>query len=356
MEQTKRILYNEAVYLEIDLYGGAITDFHLHNSKINPLNFRFIKEQMPQNNQSGAPYQGHFLCLGRWGEPSAGEIKAGLPDHGQIANILWEAVEGNHEELKMRAESKLEGLHIDRTVQLDSHHPVYMVSETVSNINPLGRLYNMVQHPTLAAPFLGNDTIINCNAETGFNYTFFKDPEKNASHWPNGIGEDKSIINLSSSANGNSSVFSFIVNRKDDLGWVTAYSPKARLLFGYLWKRKDYPWINLWQDWSGDQIRFRGLEFGTTGIHKPFKQILEDGNSRVFGENTFVYIDAGEKISRSYLSFLYKVQPGFEGVDAINMSNGCIKIRTRTNDRVIEFFNTIFKDFDQTDGYLKMQI
>ena len=344
-------LGNNKSSLIIDPYGGAIINFKLNHININPLNFAFSKEQMPKNNKEGAPYKGHFLCLGRWGEPSEGEIKAGIPDHGQVANILWKAVEGNPKELKMWANSKLEGLHIERTVQIDSHNPVYMVSETVSNINPLGRLYNMVQHPTLSAPFLGFDTIINCNAETGFNYTFFKDPEKNSSHWPNGILEDKSIINLSSSANGKSSVFSFIINRKDDLGWVSAYSPKAQLLLGYLWKRKDYPWINLWQDWSGDQIRYRGIEFGTTGIHKPFKQILEDGNSRVFGENTFVYIDAGEKVSRSYLSFLYKVKPGFEGVDAITMSNGCIKIRTRTNERVIEFLNTIFKDFGHADGY-----
>ncbi len=344
--QTKKLLHNKACSLEIDLHGGAITDFHLHDGKINPLNFRFSKEQMPPNNQAGAPYQGHFLCLGRWGEPSAGEIKAGVPDHGEIANILWEPGEANPLKLSMVADAKLEGLHINRTIQMDPHHAVYIVRETVSNINPLGRLYNMVQHPTLAAPFLSNDTVISCNAETGFNYKFFKDPEKFASHWPAGIAEDKSLINLSSASKGNSSVFSFIVNREDNVGWVTAYSAKDQLLFGYLWKRKDYPWINLWQDWSGDQIRFRGLEFGTTGIHKPFKQILEDGNSRVFGENTFVYIDAGEKVSRSYLSFLHIVQPGFEGVDATSMSHGCIKIKSRARELAIELSDTISKDFN----------
>ena len=45
---------------------------------------------MPANNKAGAPYQGHFACIGRWGEPSAGEIKAGLPNHGEAANILWQ--------------------------------------------------------------------------------------------------------------------------------------------------------------------------------------------------------------------------------------------------------------------------
>ena len=352
MEQTKRIFQNKTTVLEIDLFGGAITDFHLCQCKVNPLSFRFSKEQMPLNNQAGAPYQGHFLCLGRWGEPSAGEIKAGLPDHGQIANMMWEAAEQRQHELKMHATSSLEGLHIDRTIRMDIHHPVYLVKETVSNINPLGRLYNMVQHPTLAMPFLSHATTIDCNAAEGFNYLSYEQPEKNASHWPEGITEDQSIVNLGSSLNGVNSVFSFIVSRKDDLGWVTAYSPKDQLLFGYVWKRKDYSWINLWQDWDSDRIRYRGLEFGTTGIHKPFRQILEDGNSRVFGENTLTYIDAGEKQTRSYLSFLYKVQSGFKAVDSVSVKNDQIKIRARMDDRTI-FLNIIPEDSDLLQVFLQ---
>ncbi len=66
----------------------------------------------------------------------------------------------------------------------------------------------------------------------------------------------------------------------------------------------------------------------------------------MFGENTFVYIDAGEKVSRSYLSFLHIVQPGFEGVDATSMSHGCIKIKSRARELAIELSDTISKDFN----------
>ena len=343
LKSIKKILLNETASLEVDLFGGAITNFHLHEGKVNPLSFKFSKEQMPANNQPGAPYQGHFLCLGRWGEPSAGEIKAGIPDHGQIANIDWEALQSDDKKLTMQTTGQLEGLHVERTIQLESGLPVYLVHEQVKNINPLGRLYNMVQHPTLAAPFLDNHTIVNCNASAGFNYHFFNSPESHTIHWPRVIGENGSIIDLSKSVNGNNSVYSFIVSRETDLGWVTAYAPKAGLLFGYLWRRKDYPWINLWQDWSDGQIRFRGLEFGTTGIHRPFQQILENGKSRVFGENTFAYIDAGETVSRSYLSFLHRVEPDFAGVDAISLLNGFITIKTCANER--KYINTSFKNF-----------
>ncbi|CAN5312216.1 hypothetical protein BH23BAC1_BH23BAC1_21970 [soil metagenome] len=315
--KTKRTIRNEESSLTIDLFGGAITDFHLHDD-VNPLNFSFLQEQMPANNKGGAPYQGHFLCLGRWGEPSAGESKAGIPNHGQIANIPWEIDDnGINDTIMMQAVSSLEGLRLKRTLRIDGESPVYGVREEVTNINPLGRFYNMVQHPTLAHPFLDNFTIINCNADIGYNYIFSKNPEQQTSNWPNGVCEDSSILNLSRPEKAYNSVFSFIIKKGDKLGWISAFSPKYKLVIGYLWMRKDYPWINLWQDWAADQIRFRGIEFGTTGIHKPFNQIVEDRNTQLFGEKTLKFIDAGEVVSRSYLSFLYKIESVFEGVENI---------------------------------------
>ena len=336
LKTNTKILQNGSGSLEIDLFGGAITSFHLHEGGINPLSFRFSKEQMPENNKAGAPYQGHFLCLGRWGEPSEGEIKAGVPNHGQVANILWEAGESDQMQLEMQAHSQLEGFHINRNIQLDIHSPVYTVNEEVTNTNPLGRLYNMVQHPTLAMPFLDHATIINCNAEIGFDYNFGKEPEKYVSNWPMGICQNMTTINLSTTEQAYSSVFSFIVKKGAKLGWVTAYSPTYHLVLGYLWERKDYPWINLWQDWHEDKIRYRGIEFGTTGIHKPFSQIIEDGNWKVFEENTFEYIDAREKLCRRYLSFLCKVKPGFQGVDEVSISNGGISIKDHASGQNIE--------------------
>lgn len=344
LKASTKILQNGAGSLEIDLFGGAITSFHLHETGINPLSFRFTKEQMPENNKAGAPYQGHFLCLGRWGLPSEGEIKSGVPDHGQIANILWEAGKYDHLQLEMQAHSQLEGLQIQRNIQLDKDSPVYTVTEEVTNTNPLGRLYNMVQHPTLGRPFLDHATVINCNADIGFDHNFRKEPEKYVSSWPVGISKDLTDIDLSSTGQIYSSVFSFIIKKKAKFGWITAYSPTYNLIFGYLWKRKDYPWIDLWQDWHEDRIRYRGIEFGTTGIHKSFREIAEDGNWKVFEENTCEYIDAGEKLCKTYLSFQCEVKPRFQGVEEVSISKGIITIKEHANSQIIEI-RTSFEDF-----------
>src|SRR5690554_2730841 len=134
-------LQNERSTVSVDLNGGAITRFQLRGKDVNPLNFCFDQEQMPANNRGGFPFQGHFLCLGRWGEPSAGEVKGGVPNHGQFANIPWKSGNsGNDLTLDMNTTASLEGLQAERSLRLDPTQAVFGVKEKVLNINPLGRI------------------------------------------------------------------------------------------------------------------------------------------------------------------------------------------------------------------------
>jgi len=321
-------LENKTSKVIIDLFGGAITDFRLKYIDINPLSFAFTKQQMPRNNSEGAPYQGHFLCLGRWGEPSAGEIKAGVPNHGHFANMPWTVKDVGPSVLTMQATSELEGLHIERTIEFDNNHAVYAVKEVIQNINPLGRMFNMVQHPTLAAPFLDESTVVNCNASVGFDQALYQDIRKNGLQWPYAKDARQNTIDLTNPQYAYDSVFSFIVKKESDFGWITAHSPKHNLLLGYIWKRSDYPWIHLWQHYNEGIIQYRGIEFGTAGIHQPFNKIINTATA-VFGEKTFSYIDAGETITKNYFSFLYQTQSTFEGVEAATIEEGFIVLQSK---------------------------
>ena len=302
---------NPSASLTVDLYGGAITGFHLPGS-INPLTFKLSSGDMPENNRSGAAYQGHFACIGRWGPPSAGEIKAGLPHHGQPANLLWSLQPSAHKtSISMQVTAPLEGLQVDRSMCLDDDSAVFLTEEKVTNLNALGRLFNMVQHPTLAKPFLSDRTIVNCNADQGFNYKLNIKPLEHAAGWPYGITENGDKLNISRPDKPYSSVFSFTIKKDAKFGWLTAYSPENKLLIGYLWKRNDYAWISLWQDFDGGHIRYRGLEFGTTGMHKLYQDVIKEGNHQVFGEANYQYLDAGESQTRSYLGFMCETQADY---------------------------------------------
>jgi hypothetical protein len=337
---TLRTIRNQAVSLTVDCNGGAFTNFHL-NADVNPLSFKYAKEQMPPNNQAGAPYQGHFVCLGQWGEPSEGEIDSGLPNHGHFANILWKA-DGCEKTINMSVTSDLEGLRMNRNIELDHKNAVVAVEETVSNINPLGRLFNMVQHPTLSRPFLDDQTVINCNAGIGFNQAFSGNPYQFSLPWPLGYCPDFKSIDLRTPQRAYNSIYSFIVDRDSKHGWITAYSPKDQTVLGYIWDRGDYPWIHLWQDWEGDLIRYRAIEFGTAGYHKPFREMIRHP-LRLFNEDVCTYLDAGETVTRRFFSFLIKVEKDFGGVKNIDFTNGTLKIFGEQGEEFL--LSTGFKEF-----------
>jgi hypothetical protein len=145
-------------------------------------------------------------------------------------------------------------------------------------------------------------------------------------HWPFAIDTMQNKLNLRSPAMPYNAVFSFVVQPGDKYGWITAYSPVHQVVIGYVWKRNDYPWIHLWQHWDDGALQYRGMEFGTAGIHQPFKEILET-DVALFGEKTVAYIDAGEKISKSYLCFLQEVEIDFKGVESIQIKDGFLKIQ-----------------------------
>lgn len=271
--------------------GGALIDFHLHELGINPLNF-----DVPYHSPNGKQlrYQGHFICLGRWGDPSTAEEQAGLVKHGDILLQQWKCeIDGCT--LSMHAASPTEGLNIERKIELDVQSACYSVTEKVTNINTLGRLYNVMQHPTIAQPFLYFDTIVDCNAGTASEYIF------------------------------ENCVFPFVINNDEEFGWITAYSPLHQLLMGYAWKRSDYPWINHWIHQENGQPTYRGLEFGTTGIHLPFKEMIDKQLLHVLGESTCRYIDPGETHERSFIGFQLKV-PSLRGVERIYLNKDSIEV------------------------------
>lgn len=312
------VISNNVSVLTADYLGGAITGFVLNDAPVNPLSFRFDRNEMPANNQTGAPYQGHFVCLGRWGKPTAGETRTHVPDHGQFANMEWTDAGSDMQKrmIRMEAGSAMEGLYLHRTLSLDHSRPVICVEETVTNPGPLARFYQMVQHPTLATPFVGNDVVICSNAGAGFDQVHAATPERFALNWPKGIDENRS------------SVFSYVVEPKAPFGWITAYSPQHQLLFGYVWPRDMYPWIIVWQHREQDQLIHLGLEFGTTGLPHPMHQLVEDGNTVVFNEKTYAFLDAGDSVDRRYYAFLHRPQLDATRITDISLTRGNLLIRS----------------------------
>ena len=106
------------------------------------------------------------------------------------------------------------------------------------------------------------------------------------------------------------------------MGWLTAANPEVGLLFGYLWSTEDYPWISHWVHLENGEILYRGLEFGTTGLHQPFPVLVEKGE--IFDHHLFRYIDAGESQSYTYTAFQMRIPPDYAGTEKVSHENGIL--------------------------------
>ncbi len=299
------MLESSAARLGIETAGGAIVDFHLKALPLNP----FTWEEA-----GGAPnrLRGHFICFDRWGAPSEAEKVNGMPFHGEAPRVVWQVTAKTADTLTMHARLPMANLEIHRTVKLQG--AVATVQETIKNIGPLGRVYNLVQHPSIAPPFLDETTVVDSNARKGFSQSSpLPNPEEPSFVWPQAVEGARTVDIRHLKNDPNPNVVSYVVDQ--ETGWTTALHPGKGLLLGYVWQVSEYPWFNAWRHVEKGRPAARGLEFGTTGLHQPYPVLARKGT--IFGRPLFAFADAGESHTRTYTMFLVQAKPGMAGVSTV---------------------------------------
>ena len=315
------VLQTPDAKLGIDLQGGAIVDFQLANLALNPLTWG--------EGGSAAQLRGHFLCLDRWGAPSDAEKANGVPFHGEAPRVAWTVDARAAASAKMHARLPMAGLRVSREAAITG--AIARIAETVTNENKLGRVYNWVQHPSIAPPFLDESTVVDANARQGFMQSSpMPNPENPAVVWPQAL-KDGAPVNLRHLTDDPlPNVVSYVVD--EEWGWTTAANPRRGLLIGYLWKTSEYPWFNVWRDVQAGKPNARGLEFGTTGLHQPYPVLVKKG--RIFGRPLYDFLDAGQSATKTYWMFLARIPVGFGGAESVRMVNGEIVISPRNGGEI----------------------
>lgn len=329
LDRPALVFTNASCRLELDLRGGAVGLFRLDPdpSGVNPLQWG-----TPKVGDQAVRGFGHFLCLDRWGPASEAEAAKGMPYHGEAASVVWTAsqeVAWNHTRWEggMAARLPLAGLSVRRRIEMSRQEAAFVVHEEVTNENPLGRLYNMVQHPTIGAPFLDAHTVVDCNGRRGFAQGgALPHPEEPSAYWPRALTRDGVSVDVRRlGADPEPNVVTYAI--EDELGWVTATSPTQGLILGYVWKASDYPWVSHWRDVRDGQPSARGLEFGTTGLHQPYPILVRRG--AVWGRPVYEYLDAGQTVRKSYLGFLVRAPQDFVGVGTLTWAGGKLTLHER---------------------------
>ena len=313
-------LDNGALRVVVDLAGGSICSVTAPESDVNPLSFG----HPPSSAEVEPTAMGHFLCCERWGPASEAEQAEGQTWHGEASKTLWELSTGSTPEAAtMSVSLSMSGLSITRHMRLLKGAPVMLVTETVTNERGQGRLYNIVQHPSIGAPFLSEGTVVDSNATEGFAQA----PRVGATdsvekpvlppvptfRFPTTTNPSKTATQLRTMAGaGADDVASYVLPADASHGWCTATSRlpnAAALTFGYIWPAADYPWLSLWRSnvddggggggSGGRHARYaRGLEFGSSGLHQPFEVLAAVGP--VMGRPVVHWLEPRASCTRQY--------------------------------------------------------
>jgi hypothetical protein len=308
-------LDNGIAKMNISLSGGIIRELSLHSVAVNPMH-----------------EYGHFICFDRWGPSSPEDQALGIPFHGEGSNVTWTLQqEPVHREDHYFAEIScflpIVQLGLDRKIYLDEDSPVFRVEEEISNHGNTEKVFNLVQHATIGAPFLDETTILDTRVDSGFSQAGNLPPAPaDLFTWPGAMvdGDSTDLRFLNGDHTWWQAVVTFALDEKTEYGWVTAANPSLHLLVGYMWPVSEYPWLNLWLRLQGSDPFARGLEFGSTGLHQPWPGIL--AIDTILGRKLYDKVGVGDTVVKTYYAFLSEIPSDFRGVSSVTMSGDKILV------------------------------
>jgi hypothetical protein len=117
------------------------------------------------------------------------------------------------------------------------------------------------------------------------------------------------------------------------LEWVAALNTEKKLIYGYVFRREDYPWIQHWGNYPSVAGLVRGMEFGTQPYDLPRRDVISA--NELFGTPVYRWLPAKSKIESHFLIFYARVPDGFRSVDEVTLQNGSVTIEDRSAARQI---------------------
>lgn len=256
-----------------------------------------------------AGIMGHNLCLDIFGSPSDEEARAGLTAHGE-GSVATYQLSAHREELTATAKFPIAGLEFERRIRLRGR--VVEIHETLKNVTSLDRTIGWTQHVTLGPPFLERGvTEFRASAtrsktfETAFGADDYLEPATEF-EWPLAPALDGGFIDLRVFSNATrSSAYTAHLMDRDRPAFFAAFSPAFRLVFGYVWRPEDFPWMGIWEEnysrlqspWNGRTLT-RGMEFGVSPMPETRQAMVDRG--RMFGVPCFRSIAAGSSVTVEY--------------------------------------------------------
>lgn len=296
---------------------------------------------------------GHNLCLDYFGAPSPAEAAQGLSQHGEAPSLRWrragQAASGARVKIGLSVRLPAAGLRFQREIALRKGQPVAYFTETVQNERRADHFFHWTEHVTIGPPFLSKrSSMVFLPGARGITFpSGYSDGKSLLANekrfrWPKAPARQGGEVNLEKVLirKGCGFVASVLVDPQREWGYVCALNVEHRLLLGYGFRRKDFPWIALWEEnrairaapWKG-RTETRGLEFGTTPIPSTRRDTFRRGS--LYGTETFACIPARGHQTVKYLAFLAQAPAAVRRISDIQFSGNEIVVMGHAGDAVI---------------------
>ncbi len=308
---------------------------------------------------------GHFVCVDGFGQPSAEERAAGLPQHGE-AHVTRFTVnkDASGNTVSLSATLPIVQETFTRTFHMAPNENVIYVDSQLENLMGFDRPVNWAEHATIAAPFLepGKTTVfLSGSRSQNRDYAANQQGRGGAAGggrganagrgnapatqrrlasgkdftWPMSEGPDGTSVDLSVTPENPHYIdhAATLLDPTRRLEWVAALNTDKGLIYGYLFRREDYPWIQYWGNYPSVAGLVRGMEFAT----QPYDVARRDAISTnsMFGTPLYRWLPAKSKIGSHFMIFYARVPEGFRKVDDVTLERGQITIQDRVNGKQV---------------------
>lgn len=319
---------NPELRVTVTVEGGHIADITEKSTGVNPLwtppwpsiePSGYSVERNPEYGNDSeskllAGIRGHNLALDIFGSPSAEEFRCGLTVHGEASIVPYD-IDTQGISMRMTAHLPLAMLNFKREIRLEPGG-VVRIRETVNNLLAIDRPIAWTQHVTLGPPFIEHGvTRLHLPAKRSMVYPIDlseHQPYQPGAEfdWPLVPNKDGSKSDLSVYPNHprSAGVTCHAVDADRADGFFVTWHPRSQLLFGYVWRREDFPWISLWEEnrsrtippWNGVTVT-RGVEFGVSPFAEGRRAMIDRGS--LFGIPTYRWLPANSTATVEYLAF-----------------------------------------------------
>lgn len=338
-------LANGSIELVVLKAGGSLVSVTLADDpeRVNPMwdSLRADREQGRPERLTGGI--GHFVCVDGFGQPSAAERAAGMAGHGEAHRLEWSTKFAGHKggDVVLRQAVALPRVReeLRREITLRPGEHVAYVKSRLTSLLDFDRPVNWAEHATIGSPFLERGvTVVDMSASRAMTRPRKEATRNGLQHrlvsgqefeWPDAPARTGGQLDLRAAPVESHSLdhTGHLMDPQTDWAFVTALHPRKRLLLGYLFRSREYPWLQTWEFYPRSGVLARGLEFGTQAFDLPRREVVTAG--RLFGQLLYRWLPARETIEGRYLFFWTRTPEGFLGVDSVKWRDGKLTIEDR---------------------------